>query len=205
MSLFESLNESHIDLFKEIGNIGAGNAATSLSMMMGTKVDISVPNASVIPISKISQIFENPEEIVTGVRMKLAGEISGFILFIVDSKGTKKVLKKLVGYSTDDLLNIDEMSRSALLEVGNIVCGSYLIALSNFSGLNTNAHVPELTVDMVTAVLAETCLNLMDYEDYTMIVETNIIIEDENIRAFLMFLPESQGLKKILQKMGMEV
>lgn len=205
MSMFEKLNESHIDLFKEIGNIGAGNAATSLSMMMNTKVDISVPSALLVPISKIAQIFEDPEEIVTGVRMGIEGDISGFILFVIDSSGTKKVLQKLVGYSPENLMEIDEMSRSALLEVGNIVCGSYLIALSNFSGLNVNARVPELTVDMISAIVAETCLELMDYEDYTLIIETNTIIEDENIKGYLMFLPESQGLKEILQRMGMEV
>jgi len=205
MALFENLNESHIDLFKEIGNIGAGNAATSLSMMMNTKIEISVPSAVIVPISKISEVFENPEEIVTGVRMRLKGEISGFILFVIDSNGTKKILEKLVGYSPDNLLSIDEMSKSALLELGNIVCGSYIIALSNFSGLNTNSHVPELTVDMITAIVAETCLDLMDYEDYTLIIETDIIIENENIKAFLMFLPESDSMRKILKKMGMEV
>lgn len=174
-------------------------------MMMSTKVDISVPNALLVPISKITQIFENPEEIVVGVRMEIEGDISGFILFVMDSAGAKKVLQKLVGYLPENLLTIDEMSRSALLEIGNIVCGSYLIAFSNFSGLNVNARVPELTVDMISAIVAETCLELMDHEDYTLIVETNMIIENDNIKGYLMFLPESQGLKKTLQQMGMEV
>lgn len=205
MALFEKINESHIDLFKEIGNIGAGNAATSLSMMMNTKIEMSVPSAKVVPIAKISEIFENPEEIVTGVRMRLEGDVSGFILFVIDLNGTKKVLKRLMGNSPDNILNIDEISKSALLEIGNIVCGSYIIALSNFSGLNTNSRVPELTVDMITAIVSETCLNLMDYEDYILIIEADIIIENENVRAFLMFLPESESMKKILKKMGMEV
>ena len=49
MSAFsiDSINNMCLDLLKEIGNIGSGNAATSLSQMINMKVDMQVPNIEV--------------------------------------------------------------------------------------------------------------------------------------------------------------
>ena len=206
MGIFEKLGPQHLDLFKEIGNIGAGNTATSLSMMMNTKVEISVPSAKVIPIAKISTLFKDPEEIVVGVRMGVEGEVSGYILFVIDSLGAKKILKRLLGSSPEDLTKLDPMSTSALSEIGNIVCGSYLMAFSGFTTMNVNGKVPELIVDMITAIISETSISVLSDEDYILIVETDIIIEgEEKVKGFLMFLPEAEGLLKVINKMGMGI
>ncbi|RKX54268.1 MAG: chemotaxis protein CheC [Thermotoga sp.] len=206
MGIFEKLGPQHLDLFKEIGNIGAGNTATSLSMMMNSKVEISVPSAKVIPIAKIPMLFEDPEEIVAGVRMGIEGDMEGYLLFVIDSAGAKKILKKLLGTSPEDMTELDPMSTSALSEIGNIVCGSYLMAFSGFTGMSVNGKVPELIVDMITAIISETSISVMSEEDYILIVETDIIIEgEEKIRGFLMFLPEPEALLKVISKMGMGI
>ena len=40
--------EEYIDILKEIGNIGAGNATTALSFMIDSRIELSVPKAEVI-------------------------------------------------------------------------------------------------------------------------------------------------------------
>ncbi len=42
----EQLNDMQLDVLKEIGNIGAGNATTALSTMLNVKMDMSVPNVA---------------------------------------------------------------------------------------------------------------------------------------------------------------
>ena len=38
----EKVSETYLDVLKEIGNIGAGNAMTALSQMLNCKVDMKV-------------------------------------------------------------------------------------------------------------------------------------------------------------------
>ena len=44
---YSNLSALQLDALKEVSNIGAGNAATALSMMIGKKVDMTVPAVNV--------------------------------------------------------------------------------------------------------------------------------------------------------------
>ena len=55
----EQLNDMQLDVLKEIGNIGAGNATTALSTMLNVKMDMSVPNVALIQFKDISTIIRS--------------------------------------------------------------------------------------------------------------------------------------------------
>ena len=44
MNFIDKISSEQLDILKEIGNIGAGHAATALSMMMNKKIDMKVPS-----------------------------------------------------------------------------------------------------------------------------------------------------------------
>ena len=46
--LLEDLSNMQLDVLKEIGNIGAGNAATALAKMLDRKVDMNVPKVEIL-------------------------------------------------------------------------------------------------------------------------------------------------------------
>ncbi|ABR31280.1 chemotaxis protein CheY [Thermosipho melanesiensis] len=203
--MLEKLNEKQLDLLNEIGNIGTGNAATALSMMIGRKVEISVPSTKVVPISNIPFIFENPEEIVCAVKMKMQEDVEGEILLILNSITVKEITKLLTGIELQDITTLDEFSVSMLKEIGNIMCGSYVTALSGFTNFFINPEPPEIAVDMISAILAEVSLQVSKTEDYILLIETSIEIEgiDKMLTGYLLLLPDEQSLKKILEKLGM--
>jgi len=49
-----SLSAIQIDALREVGNIGAGNAAIALSQIVDKKVDLSVPKAILLPWTRRS-------------------------------------------------------------------------------------------------------------------------------------------------------
>ena len=75
----EQLNEMHIDVLKEIGNIGAGNAATSLSQMLNTPVDMTTPTVRILDINDAASALGGPENVVIGILAKLGGDIEGIM------------------------------------------------------------------------------------------------------------------------------
>ena len=72
-----------IDALKEIGNIGAGNAATALSMLLSKKITIKVPQIRIIPFDDVSKSVGGPEQLVIGIFMRINGDIDGNILMVI--------------------------------------------------------------------------------------------------------------------------
>ncbi len=199
------LNERQLDLLKEIGNIGTGNAATALSTLTNKKVEISVPDAQIVPISKLLFTFPDPEDIVVGIRMNVSGDVKMDILLILDRPTGKRIITDLLGSPCEDITQLDELTSSAFKEIGNIMCGSYITALADFTQLYLDPTPPELTVDMLAAIVAETVLErYYEYEEEVVLVETQINIGDvKSITSYMFLIPGKDCLQKIFSKVGM--
>jgi len=204
--MLEKLTEAQLDAIKEVGNIGTGNAATALSTMLDKKVDISVPQVKVVPISKIPFLFENPEEVVASIKMKLQEDMIGEILLIFDLTTVKTLARVLTGMEISDVTELDEFTASMLKEIGNIMCGSYVTALAGFTNLFINPEPPELIVDMISAIISEISLPLaIAGEENIMLIETLIEIEgvERQLQGYLLLVPSVDSLEKLLKALGM--
>ncbi len=198
------LTEKQLDLLKEIGNIGTGNAATALSTLTGKKIEITVPNAEIVPIEKIVFIFPQPEDIVIGIRMVVRGDAELDVLLILDRQAGKRILTDLLGSPCEDITQLDEMSASALKEIGNIMCGSYITALAEFTQLYLDPLPPELSIDMLVAIVSEAILASANYEDEAIFVETELSVDEVKSATSQMFLIPGKGaLDKIFSKVGL--
>ena len=151
-----NVNQTTLDFFREIENIGAGHAATALSMMTGRQIIISVPRAQLCGYNEITHIMNGPENVVVGLLVGISDDLRGFILLVLDLKDARVLVSTLLGEPMENVSEdgeFSEMQVSALREVANILIGSYITAISELTGLCINALVPELVVDMAGAVM----------------------------------------------------
>ncbi len=128
--------EFFMSAFKEITNIGMGNAVSSLSMMLNKKVDISVPNLDVIKLSDIFLNMEEPDEIYACSYVKMEGDLDSSLVFLIEKDSVKRLIKESVGIDIKNIVELDEMSTSMIGELGNIMFGSYTSAISQFLNIN---------------------------------------------------------------------
>ena len=54
---FSKLSSIQIDALKEIGNIGAGNAATALAQIVNAQIDMNVPKVNILPFDGVPEII----------------------------------------------------------------------------------------------------------------------------------------------------
>ncbi|NLM06974.1 MAG: CheY-P-specific phosphatase CheC, partial [Tissierellia bacterium] len=80
----DNMNSMVIDILKELGNIGAGNAATALASMISKKVDMHVPNVRVLEFKNVAEILGGEENIIVGIYFELSEDIQGNIMFALD-------------------------------------------------------------------------------------------------------------------------
>ena len=65
--------EIELDALRELANIGAGNAATSLSGLLGRSIDVAVPNACALPLADaLGAVAAGLEEVVIDGRLVMA-------------------------------------------------------------------------------------------------------------------------------------
>jgi len=189
------------EALKEIGNIGSGNAATSLSSMLQTRIDMSVPQVWLIPLEKINLAMGDLDQTRVALYLKVEGDASGKAMFVLSEYSAQLIAKKLLYLpELPDIFN-DEMAQSALKEAGNIMVSSFAIALSTFSGIPLQLSTPALAIDMIGALLDAVLLEGGQIDDNVLIIDTKLSAAEELEGKFL-FIPDGGALDKLLGVFG---
>ena len=202
----EKLEDSQFDVLKEIGNIGAGNATTALATMLNIKVDMSVPNVALLPFDNISSFIGSEEQTVVGILLEIQGDIDGMMMFLFDMKTAHHLVNSLmmrdVHQDENGMADFSEMEMSALNEIGNIVSGSYLSALSGLTGMKMVSSVPALSIDMLGALLSVPAIEFGKYGDKLLMIQSEFG-EDDFVTGYFLLIPELESYDKILTSLGM--
>ena len=202
----EKLEDSQFDVLKEIGNIGAGNATTALATMLNIKVDMSVPNVALLPFDNISSFIGSEEQTVVGILLEIQGDIDGMMMFLFDMKSAHHLVNSLmirdVHQDENVMADFSEMEMSALNEIGNIVSGSYLSALSGLTGMKMVSSVPALSIDMLGALLSVPAIEFGKYGDKLLMIQSEFG-EDDFVTGYFLLIPELESYDKILTSLGM--
>src|SRR5690242_183462 len=129
-----NLGEFQLSVLREVGNIGAGHAATALSELLHSEIQMNVPRVAVVGFDEISDVVGGAEQLVIGIFLRAEGDIPGSIFFLLEVNSAKRLISGLVGsYADKEEEEFSEMEISALQEIGNILAGSYLSSLADFT------------------------------------------------------------------------
>ena len=201
----EQVTENYFDVLKEIGNIGAGNAMTALSQMLGTKVDMHVPQVQLLDFGEVGEVMGGEEQIMVGVFLGVEGDITGSMLFLVEQKSAKHLINKvMMGMGNPEVEEFTEMELSAMQEIGNIITGAYLNSLSTLTNLCIYPSPPALTVDMAGAILSVPAVEFGIYGDKILMIQSQFFDEVE-IDGYFILVPDIDSYQKILGALGLPV
>lgn len=203
----KKLSSIQLDVLREIGNIGAGNAATSMSELTNKRVDMKVPSVSIVTIDEIIDIVGGPEKLVVVLLFKIYGEAPGSVYFILNVEEAEALVNEIVNDPEFKLLadkQPNELSVSVLKEIGNIMTGSYLSALSDFVKINMHSSIPYLSVDMAGAILPSGLIELSQVSDYAIVIDTEIGDETgkNGLKGHFFLLPELESIPKFFSALG---
>ncbi|RKD34459.1 chemotaxis protein CheC [Thermohalobacter berrensis] len=196
----DNLNSNMIDVLKELGNIGSGNAATALAKMINKKVDMSVPQVKILDYKDVSDVLGGPENVIVGIYFHFEGDAAGNILFALSQKSAKNLVNIL--FNRDNGKQLDEMDISALSEVGNILSASYINSLSTLTGLKLKISVPSISIDMAGAILSVPAIQFGVMGDKVLFIETEFQEGKNQVTGDLFLIPDIDSFNTILNKLG---
>lgn len=204
------LTDLQKDILREIGNIGAGNAAASLSKLLGKKIDMNVPKVEIADFNEVIELIGGPEQLIVGLMFQVEGEITGVMAIVLELEEAEYFVQKLTHNDQFTLSGETdeaglEIAISALSEIGNILTGSYLTSLSDFTGMNLQPSVPHLGIDMAGAIITVGLLEISQATDSAIIIDTEIKQEEanhENIKSNFLFIPDPESFQKLFKQLG---
>jgi chemotaxis protein CheC len=203
-----SFNNLQLDAIREVGNIGTGNAATALSTLLSCMIDMDVPKADLVSIYSLAEYYGDPDDTVAAVFVRSLGDFGCSLIFIQDEDDAALMvdllLKQQFGEIPKDLPQ--EMSDSALAEVGNIILSSFLNAVNMLIGTQHQISVPGVAHDMLASILDVVASIFGQMGDMALVVNTELRVggpdnEGRNISGNIVMLPDPDALELLLRKL----
>ena len=194
------LSAVQMDAMQELGNIGAAHAATTLSQMLSSPVEMSVPKIKVVDVAQLANHIG--EESAALVVFELQGEIphGGYIIFYISRKSAVYLTNTMLGL-TDPDRPLNEMDESALLEVGNIMASAFLDATAELLGFIMLPSPPVLTIDMAHAAMQSLIAQMQEDIDEVMLFSTELVCAEHKIDSDIIMMPEISTLKIFIERL----
>jgi chemotaxis protein CheC len=195
--LTPTLTELQLDALRELANIGSGNAGTALSRLLGRPVEISVPDARVLPLADVASATGDPAELRHGVVVPVGGELDAEVVLLFPEPDA------CVLCALFDLDPATEDGRSMLGEVGNILGSSYIGVLGQMLGMTLEPAPPQVVEDMLGAILQSLLLARGDDIDIALVLDSSMRVAGESCRLSFLLLPAAGGVGDVLERLGL--
>lgn len=207
------LDAMALDMLREVGSIGAGRAATSLSSMTGVRVQMDVPRASLVALDAIGVQMGGDERQLAAVHLMVSGDLHGHILYMMPPPQAVALATQLIHGKARlgqvppqaGSMTLSELAMSAMQETGSILAHSYLIALGQLTGLHATVSPPAIGVDMAGALIDGIVATAAATADVVVLIETVISAEGIDEGGTFLFIPTPASMDLILDRLGKSI
>lgn len=199
----DAMDNMQFDVLREIGNIGAGNAMTALSQLLNRKIDMGVPKVELIDLKNLPDAVGGADAIVVGILLTLSQDVEGMIMFIVSEETARKTADVLLGQAVNPGAPLTEMETSALQEIGNIITGAYMSAMSMLTHLNIQLSIPYMAMDMAGAILSVPAIEFGKVGDQALLIQSEFGEKDDGMAGYFILIPTEESSGLILASLGL--
>jgi chemotaxis protein CheC len=197
-----NLSDLQKDALKEVGNIGAGHAATSLSQLLNTTIQLSEPSIDVIKFRDLSARVGYENRIVAALHMYIRGEAPGQLVVLFDRERALEYVNSFIQRIIGEIRIFDSIVDTTLKELGNIMAGAYLTALSSLTAVALVPSVPTLSYGTVHATFRSLLSILPDQDIF--LIESSFLDKERDSSGRFILIPETGSLHALLAAFGVD-
>lgn len=190
------LNPFQKDALAEFGNIGAAHAATTLSQMLMSPIEMTVPEVLAIDIADLHKHISN--EISAMVVFQIQGEVAdgGYVVVSMPRETVIQLTNQMLG-TTDTDREINEMDQSAAIEIGNIMISAFLDATAELLGIVMLPSPPALAIDMAHAAFESIIAQMAGDVNDVLIFNTELTSLAPPVYGGIYLLPNAELMRQL--------
>ena len=195
------IDEWQKDIFREASNIAISHALTSLSQLIGGPIEMEPLEVEVLSrVEFLRYLTKNGISDSFVVAFDITEGLSGLTILQFPAKGAINLSAILMGMDPSSVEKLDEMGKSALMEVGNILISVYTDILAKLLGEPVSLSPPK---PMESLYDIERELNRPDLRNVENIIMLRTKFYEENIgfESYFYLVPDEESFEKIVSRM----
>jgi chemotaxis protein CheC len=204
ISIVKAIEDQNMRMsaLNEIANIGTGHAARALATICGIDFLISVPQVRPITFDRVHDMIENVDDTHAVIYMAVDGDFTGRMAFFLDWPSCQALWTMLLGSAPETTDDLTELEWSSIVEVGNIINGSFLSAFTDVTGLFSNATPPMLAVDSFGAILGSIAAEASE-QSVALFIETKLWDDQESVKGSFILIPTQESVELLWDRLGL--
>ena len=147
------MHEQLMATLSTVSRDGAFRAGRGLSGLMGQEIAIHVPNVRLGTKADACDAVGGEEELVLGAYLSFSGDITGHVMLLFPVSRALVCVDFMCGQKPGTTTEPDELSESAIGELGNIVGSAFINALADHMNLILHPSPPNVIHDMAIALV----------------------------------------------------
>lgn len=189
-----------LDVIKELANVGGGNAASSISKLIGKPVNMTVPKIELLNYEEVFDQIMAEDVMVNSILMNMTGDAEGKFLFMISDDVSEGLTNMMLPTGIEAN---EEIKQSAMNELTNILVTSFVNAISSMVDLKLMSSVPIYVRDMFGAILSSVYIESEQYDDTVMIIKNEFLYQGDRMDSSLYFVPKPGVLQKLFKLLGL--
>ncbi|WP_353572248.1 hypothetical protein [Candidatus Albibeggiatoa sp. nov. BB20] len=185
------------DAITELLNIGMGQAAASLSEMVGEEVKLSIPSVELLPrYIAAEQIEIHSSNRIAAIKQHFNGPFWGDALLLFAEDKSIELVKTIIKEDLP-LELLKELERDALLEIGNIILNSCLASLANILTHELHSDLPTFVSGSANDILKGTQEN-----DLVMFLRMDFSLKTKEVDGYVAFVLEIPSIERFIHSIN---
>lgn len=192
------IDKFDLDMLREVANVGAGNAASALSVMTGQSIDIQVPSCELLTYPEVAERLGGADSVMLAILVRISGDVDGFVLFMQRLPQARETMRTLAGMELPEG-DTDVANYEPMREIANILVGTYISSIAEMAGISIIPSVPEITIDMAMAIMNVPVLLYGAVGDEVLMMEAEFLGFARDLTGAFYLVPTPESLE-ILKK-----
>ncbi|AFK22141.1 chemotaxis protein CheC [Pyrococcus sp. ST04] len=198
-------SEWYKDIFKEASNIAISHALTALSQMIGGPIDMEPPEVEIVSrVEFLKRLAERGVSNGFTVMFDITEGLSGLTILQFPKQSALNITAVLMGMEPGSVTELDDMGKSAIMEVGNILISVYTDILSNLIGEPVSLSPPKPAESLYDIEKELGRPDLRNVESI-IIFKSRFHKEDIGVESFFYIVPTPESFTKLVKRLESQV
>lgn len=138
---------------EHLSDVGAKRAALGLSQLLDRNIAVATGSTATGGIAEMYAVLGGEDANVAGIYLVMTGDLNGHIMLLFPESNALAMADLLLELDPGTTTGFDEMTLSALGEVGNITAAAFLNTYSDNTGLTIHPSPPVTVLEMASALV----------------------------------------------------
>jgi chemotaxis protein CheC len=173
----------------KLAKMGTTTAVSGLSQMVNKDITVTTLNIEEVSRRNAAGLIGKPENKVIGIYLLFSGHSSGQILLTFDPKTAYELVDMALGQPPNSTQQLEEMERSVLGEMGNIVGAFFLNSIADGIGSRLMPSPPVIVQGPAGAMLGAVLAKSTSGNDSVFVINLIFRSSTKEIEGHFLVLP----------------